>query len=116
MKQTLLCTNVQLYNVRRHLQVHVTNTFWGYVSYCCLMSNEQISAISRQEHVTFNEMIMMWIFFDFYNASSLKQQSVRRHVSPIRHITYPHSEPTSFVLSLYCCMLSEEATNNNFIV
>jgi hypothetical protein len=36
---------------------------------------------------------------DFYSASSLKQQSVDRHVAPTR-THYPDFEPTSFALSL----------------
>ena len=48
------------------------------------MSN--ISALSWREHVTFDEMIMMTAFFDFYSASSLKQQPVGRHVALLTHI------------------------------
>jgi hypothetical protein len=50
-----------------------------------------------------------------YGAISLKQQSVDRHVSPLGHIILIPNQPV-FVLSLYCCVLSREATNTNFIV
>jgi hypothetical protein len=53
--------------------------------------------------------------FDFYSASSLKQQSVDRHSPPLGHIILIPNQPV-FALSPYCCMLSGEATNSNFIV
>ena len=50
-------------------------------------------------------MIMMSTFLldqhaqlDFYNASSLKQQSVDRHVVPLKHIVLIQSQPV-FALS-----------------
>jgi hypothetical protein len=52
---------------------------------------------------------------DFYSASSLKQQSVGRHVAPLWHIILIPSQPV-FALSPECCLLSGEATNTNFIV
>ena len=52
---------------------------------------------------------------DFYSASSLKQQSVGRHVVPLGHIILIPSQPV-FVLSPYCCVHSGEATNTNFII
>ena len=49
---------------------------------------------------------------DFYSASSLKQQSANRHVVSLGHIVlFP-----VFVLSPYCCALSREAKNTNFVV
>jgi len=36
--------------------------------------------------------------FDFYSASSLKQQSAGRHVAPLRHIILIPSQPV-FALS-----------------
>jgi hypothetical protein len=53
--------------------------------------------------------------FDFYSASSLKQQSVDRHGPPLGHIILIPNQPV-FALSPYCCMLSGEATNSHFIV
>jgi hypothetical protein len=50
----------------------------------------------------------------FYSASSLKQQSEDRHVTPLWHISLILSQPV-FTLSPYCCVLSGEATNTNFI-
>ena len=52
---------------------------------------------------------------DFYSASSLKQQSMDRHVVQLGHIILIPSQPV-FALSPKCCMLSGEATNINFIV
>jgi hypothetical protein len=52
---------------------------------------------------------------DFNSASSLKQQSAGRHVAPLGHIILILSQPV-FALSPYCCVLSGEATNTNFIV
>ena len=52
---------------------------------------------------------------DFYSTSSLKQQSMVTHVAPLRHIILIQSQPV-LALSPYCCVLSREATNTNFIV
>ena len=63
------------------------------------------SAISWREQVNFqlNDDEVLFVLdqhaeLDFYSASSLKQQSVDRHVAPTR-THYPDSEPTSFALS-----------------
>jgi hypothetical protein len=53
--------------------------------------------------------------FDFYSASSLKQQSVGRYVAPLGHIIMIPSQSV-FALSPYCCVISGEVTNTNFIV
>jgi len=50
-----------------------------------------------------------------YSASSLKQQSVGRHVSPLIHIILIPSQPI-FALTPYCCLYSGKAANTNFIV
>jgi len=51
---------------------------------------------------------------DFYIASSLKQQSVARHVSPLEHIILI---PTQLLATLNkYCVFSGEAANTNFIV
>jgi hypothetical protein len=42
-------------------------------------------------------------------------QSADKHVAPLGHIIPIPSQPV-FALSPYCCMLSGEATNINFIV
>ena len=52
---------------------------------------------------------------DFYSASSLKQQSTGRYVSPVRHNILIQSQSV-FALTLQWCILSGEATNTNFIV
>ena len=48
-------------------------------------------------------------------TSSLKQQSVDRHVTPLGHIILILSQSV-FALTPWCCMLSGEGTNTNFIV
>jgi hypothetical protein len=50
-----------------------------------------------------------------YSASSLKQQSVNRHVSPLKTLSCFWAKPV-FALSPKCCVLSGEAANTNFIV
>ena len=52
---------------------------------------------------------------DLYSASSLKQWSVDRHVTPLGHIILIPNQPV-FALSPYCRVLYGEATNTNFIV
>ena len=53
---------------------------------------------------------------DFYSASSLKQQSAGRHIGPPGHIIILIPSQPFFALSPWCCVLSGEATNINFIV
>ena len=52
---------------------------------------------------------------EFYSTSSLKQKSTGRHVAPLRHINLILRQP-AFALSPYCCVLSGEAKNTNFVV
>ena len=47
-------------------------------------------------------------------ASSLRQQSTGRYVAPLEHIILIPGRPV-FALSYLYCVLSREATNNNFI-
>jgi hypothetical protein len=50
---------------------------------CCLHPNEQVSAIAWWEQFRWDDNMMSPLWptqVDFYSASSLKQQSVRRHV------------------------------------
>jgi len=69
--------------------------------------NEQFPAISWQEQVTLDEMIMINVRFvlhqhaqlDFYCASSLKQQFADRHVATLGHIILIPRQPV-FALSL----------------
>jgi hypothetical protein len=51
----------------------------------------------------------------FYSARSFKKQSPGKHVAPFVHIILIPSQPV-FALTPECCVLSVEATNNNFIV
>ena len=53
--------------------------------------------------------------WDFYSASSLKQQSAGRHVAPLGNIIPISTQPV-FALSPLCCLLNGEATNTNLIV
>jgi hypothetical protein len=61
----------------------------------------------------FNEirfLLDQYAELDFHIASSLKQQSVGRHIAPLGHIILiPNRQPV-FALSPLCCMLSREAT------
>jgi hypothetical protein len=52
---------------------------------------------------------------DLHSASSLKQQSAGRHVSPLGHIIPIPSQPV-FDLTLSFYVLTEEATNANLLV
>jgi len=52
---------------------------------------------------------------DFFNESSPKQQSTDRHGTQIRHIIMILSHLLIARIP-YCCMLSEEVANTNFIV
>ena len=62
-----------------------------------------------------NEMMMRFTELDqhaelgFYSASSLKQQSAGRHVTPLGHIILIPSQPV-FALSPQCRVLSREAS------
>ena len=53
-------------------------------------------------------------WLDFYIASSLKQQSAARHVSPLEHIILIPTQSLA-TLNKYC-VFSGEAANTNFIV
>jgi hypothetical protein len=83
------------------------------------MSN--FSAISaRTSYIRWDAIDVCFVLdqhasLDFHVASTLKQQSAGRHVSPLGYwIHYPDSEQTS--LSPYCYLLSGETINTNFIV
>ena len=52
---------------------------------------------------------------DFYSACSLKQHSAGRRVASLGNIILIPSRPV-FALPSYCCVLSGEASNTNFIV
>jgi hypothetical protein len=53
-------------------------------------------------------------YLDFYSASSLKQQFMDRHATPLGHISLIKNL-TVFTISPKCCVLSVEATHTNFI-
>ena len=77
--------------------------FSEWVSDCCLTSTQQFAAISWREPVNFQWdedvrfVLDQHAELDFYRASSLKQQSAGRHVSPLGYILIP-SQPV-FVLT-----------------
>jgi hypothetical protein len=77
-----------------------------WASDCCLTPIQQFSAISRREQVNFQWdddefrfVLDQHAELDCYSASSLKQQSVDRHVAPLGLIIPIPSQPV-FVLSL----------------
>ena len=80
----------------------------------CQMSN--MSAISYQ--VQWNDDVCFVLdqhtLLNLYSASSLKQPSVDKHVAPFGHIILIPSQPV-FALCPYCCVLTGEARNINFI-
>ena len=79
------------------------------------------SALSWRDQVTFRfddgdiEFVLdQHTLLDLYNAISLKQQSACRHVAPLGHII-PIPNSPDFAPYSYCCVISGEATNTNFI-
>ena len=59
------------------------------MSDCCLMPNEQFSAISWSEQIIGHDVCLVlnrYAELDFYSASSLKKQSEGRHVASLGHI------------------------------
>ena len=90
------------------------------MSDCCLVSTQEFSALSWREQVNYqlDDDEVRFVLdqpteLDFYSASSLKQQSVDRHMVPPGHIILISRQPV-FARSPLCCMLSGEATNINF--
>ena len=77
-----------------------------WVSDCCLMPTQQFSAISWREQVNFQWdddelrfVLDQHVELDFYSASSLKQQSMCRHVAPLWHIMTCHPTLTHYDIS-----------------
>ena len=59
------------------------------MSDCCLMPNEQFSAISWSKQIIGHDVCLVlnrYAELDFYSASSLKKQSEGRHVASLGHI------------------------------
>ena len=81
------------------------------------------TAISWREQINFqwddvddvHFVLDQHAYLDCYSASSLKQQSADRHVTPLGHIILAPSQ-TVFVVAHYCCVLRGAATNTKFIV
>ena len=93
-----------------------------WASDCCLAPIQQFSSISWREQVNFqwDDHEVRFVLdqhaeLDFCSASSLKQQSAGRHGAPLGHIILIPNQAV-FALSPYCCVVSGEATNTNFIV
>ena len=74
---------------------------------------EQVNVQGDNDEVRFVLDQHPWL--NFYSASSLKQQFAGRHIAPLGRIILIPSHPV-FAISPYCCVLSGEATNTNFIV
>ena len=87
---------------------------WVIVPYCkfsnfsAILWREQVNYQWDDDEVRF--VLDEHAELDLHSASSLKQQSVDRHVAPLGHIIIMPSQPV-FALSPECCVLSEEATN-----
>ena len=138
---TRLCESlvwVQTYLMNFSSKVQVAHTFFWHDCYLlfklyCIIMHEWVIVVQRQlsnfsaipwwEQVNFqweedddddevHFVLDQHAELDFCSASSLKQQSVCRHVSPLRHIILILSQPV-FALTPWCC---GEATNTNFIV
>ena len=67
-----------------------------------LYLREQVNFQSDDDEVHF--VLDQHAELDFYSASSLIQQSVCRHVSPLRHIILIPNQPV-FSLTPYSCVL-----------
>ena len=72
------------------------------MSGCCLTTSEQFSSyiMARTSYIHCNDDDVHFVLdqhaeLDFYSASSLKQQSADRCISPLGHTRDPDSEPTS---------------------
>jgi hypothetical protein len=57
----------------------------------------------------------MYTLLDNYSASSLKQQSTGRYVTPLKHSSQIPSHPV-FTLTRQCCVLRGEGADTNFVI
>jgi len=71
----------------------VSTGIFKWVSDYCLMPTQQFSSyiMGRTSYIQWNDDDVCFVLdqhaeFDFYSASSLKQQSADRHVAPLGHI------------------------------
>ena len=74
---------------------------------------EQVNGRWTDDKVRF--LLDQHAYVDFYSASSPKQQSTDRHVTPLGHNILIASQPV-FALSPQRCVLSGKATNTNCII
>ena len=80
------------------------------------MQISNFQAISWREQVTFDEMIMISALYQTYTLSwifivlptSLKQQSVGRHVTSLRYIILILSNPVLVVLLNAVCLTEKQ--------
>jgi len=92
---------------------------WVIIVYCQLSNFSAISSWWEQVNFQWDADEVCFVLdqhvqLDFYSTSSLKQQSVDRHLTPLWYIIIISSQPV-FALSPKCWVFSEEATNTNFI-
>jgi hypothetical protein len=98
------------------LKINLFSPWYSWkIAELALNNNHSLMQHARQQYSPSNRINLNLDFLMLRNASSLKQQSTSRHVAPLKHIILIASQPV-FSLSPYCCMLSGEATNTNFIV
>ena len=62
------------------------------------LNNFQLYHMARTSYIQWNDDDVRFVLdqhaeFDFYSASSLKQQSASRHVAPLGHIILIPSQP-----------------------
>jgi hypothetical protein len=81
--------------------IHISG--FSIVSDCCLTPTQQFSPIPWREQINFqlDDDGVLFVLDQqiFSSASSLKQQSTDRHVSPLEHIILILSQPV-FALSI----------------
>lgn len=77
---------------------------WGWVSDCCLITMEYVSAISWQVPVTIwcyhDNVLDQNVELDFHSVSQLNWQSTDRHVAPFWQIILTLSQPAFIFFSL----------------
>ena len=81
-----------LFNIRYYENMTITFFLNEWVDDCCLMPNEHLfrCIMMRTNYIQWDDDVRFGLDqhaeLDFYSASSLKQKSVGRHVTPLWHI------------------------------
>ena len=81
-----------LFNIRHYENMNITFFLNEWVDDCCLMQNEHLFSciMTRTNYIQWDDDVRFGLDqhaeLDFYSASSLKQKSVGRHVTPLWHI------------------------------